>query len=216
VKKNILPICFCIFLFIASCKSDRKEISPTKQTAHAADSVIIDCNYTIEEALKGTKAPQKTINKLTLIDVKYYSMDGKIHQGQILTNQLIANELKEIFEFILKEKFPVAQVIPIVKYNWNDELSMIANNTYSFCYRNIGYSKHAKGMAIDINPFQNPMRWKKEYSFRKDVPEGAIYNPEVPGTFTPEHAVVQKFNAMGFKWGRDFKRNDDDHHFEKR
>lgn len=142
-------------------------------------------------------------------------MDGKIHQGQILTNKQIAEDLKDIFNFILKEKFPVAQVIPIVKYNWNDKLSMKANNTYSFCYRNASYSKHAKGMAIDINPYLNPVRWKKEYSYRKDVPEGANYNPEVPGTFTPEHPVVLKFKSLEFKWGRNFKRNYDDHHFEK-
>ena len=117
--------------------------------------------------------------------------------------------------FILQEKFPIEKVIPIVKYDWNDTLSMEDNNSYSFCYRDISYSKHAKGMAIDLNPRLNPVRWHKEYSYRKDMPENGTYNPEIPGTFTPEHPVVLKFKALGFKWGRHFKRNMDDHHFQK-
>jgi len=215
VLKSHLLICACIILFLVSCKKNNKDHIREIQTIIASDSVIIDCNYTFDEAIKGTKAPKKFIKGLELIDVQYYSMDGKIHQGQILTNQRIARDLKEIFDFILKERFPVAQVIPIVRYNWNDNLSMQANNTYSFCYRNVSYSKHAKGMAIDINPHQNPMRWKKEYSYRKDLPLGASYDPKKPGTLTPDNPIVLKFKALGFKWGRNFKRNHDDHHFQK-
>jgi len=66
-------------------------------------------------------------------------MDGKIHQGQLLTNKTISAELKEIFDYVLKLRFPVGQAIPIVKYNWDDNLSMKANNTYSFCYRDLWF-----------------------------------------------------------------------------
>ena len=213
--KNYLFISIFAILFLVSCKNNKNERITEKQSVNKLDTVIIDCNYTFDEAIKGTKAPKKIIEQLSLIEVKYYSMDGKIHQGQILTNQIIAGDLKEIFKLILKEKFPVAQVIPIVRYNWNDILSMKANNTYSFCYRNVGYSRHAKGMAIDINPYQNPLRWKKEFSYRKNQPEGAIYDSLAPGTFTPDNPIVYKFNALGFRWGRNFKRNYDDHHFSK-
>ena len=58
------------------------------------------------------------------------------------------------------------------------------------------------------------MRWRKDFSYRKDKPEGAVYNPDEPGTFSPEHPVVLKFKELGFRWGRNFRRNNDDHHFE--
>jgi hypothetical protein len=188
-----------------------------KKTAMETDkaNIIIDCNYTFAEAIAGTKAPDSVIDSLKLITVEYYSTDGKIHRGQVLTNRKIADEIEEIFKFILQQKFPVYQVIPVVKYDWNDERSMEDNNSYSFCYRDITYSKHATGMAIDINPFFNPVRWKEEYSYRKNKPEGAVYNPEVPGTFYETQPVVEKFKEMGFKWGHNFSRNHDDHHFEK-
>ena len=204
-------------IFVSSCTSTMKEkpIVEEDKQVNNQDTIIIDCNYTFEEAVKGTKAPDSVISQLDLITVKYYSMDGKIHQGQLLTNKQISAELLDVFDYILKLKFPVKRVIPVVKYNWNDDLSMQDNNSYSFCYRNVSFSKHAKGLAVDINPFQNPVRWRTDYSFRKDKPVGAIYNPDVPGTFYPENEVVLKFKEMGFRWGRTFRRNNDDHHFEK-
>jgi peptidoglycan L-alanyl-D-glutamate endopeptidase CwlK len=204
-------------LFFYACKSDKKEIIQvvTQTKKEVKDTAIVDCNYTFEEAVYGSKAPEQIINELQLIEVQYYSTDGKLHKGQIVTNKELAGELKEIFAFILKTKFPVAQVIPIVAYNWNDQLSMRDNNSYSFCYRNASFSKHATGMAIDINPFFNPMRWKEGYENRINKPIGAIRDTTINGTFYSSHPVVQEFIRLGFMWGHSFKAKYDDHHFEK-
>ena len=151
-----------LFLF-GSCSSGKKQkviliqqICKTKKTV-----VIVDCNYTLAEAIAGSKAPKEILSQLQLINVQYYSTDGKIHKGQILTNRKMVNKVELMFRFMKQMKFPVAQAIPVVKYDWNDDLSMQANNTYSFCYRNPSYSKHARGMAIDINPFLNPPALEK-------------------------------------------------------
>jgi len=204
-------------IFFYACKSDKKEriqvVTQTKK--ELKDTAIVDCNYTFEEAISGTEAPDQIINELQLVDVWYYSIDGKLHKGQIVTNKKIVGELKEIFEFILKTKFPIAHVIPAVKYNWDDNLSMLDNNSYSFCYRNASFSKHASGMAIDINPYYNPVRWKKGYANRIDKPEGAIRDTTINGTFYSSQPVVQEFIRLGFMWGHNFKAKYDDHHFEK-
>lgn len=180
-----------------------------------SDTVIVDCDYTFEEAIEGTNAPFDVINQLELINVRYYSTDGKIHDGQLLTNKKIANDIKELFTFMFQEQFPIAKAIPIVKYNWNDNLSMQDNNTYSFCYRNVSYSKHAQGMAIDINPFFNPLRSKNDSFPRPNKPNSAKFDPSVPGTLYLTHPIVIKLNNIGFKWGHYFKKKYDDHHFEK-
>jgi hypothetical protein len=70
-------------------------------------------------------------------------------------------------------------------------------------------------MAIDINPFFNPVRWKTGYENRKNKPVGAKYNTSVNGTFYALHPVVVEFRRRGFRWGHTFTRNFDDHHFEK-
>jgi hypothetical protein len=202
-----------IVILLTACNSEKKT-NATRFKQKEKIEVIVDCHYTFKEAIAGSKAPKSILDQLELIDIQYYSTDGKVHKGQVLTNKKIAPKIKTIFSFILQNKFPVARVIPIVKYNWNDNASMQANNSYSFCYRNVSYSKHAEGMAIDINPFFNPQRWKKYQKNRIDRPIGAKYNPDVPGTFYSNHPVVQQFKKLGFRWGHTFSAKYDDHHFE--
>ena len=178
------------------------------------DTTIIDSRYTFDEAIEGSNAPQKVIDELDLISVIYLSTDNKLHQGQILTNKRLAPDIKEIFQFMLEQNFVIERAIPIVAYDWSDSLSMADNNTYSFCYRNITYSNHAKGLAIDINPRFNPLRWKT-----KDLPNkpiGAVLDTTVNGTLHPEHVVVKEFRKRSFRWGHTFTKYWDDHHFERK
>ncbi|MDD2474417.1 MAG: M15 family metallopeptidase [Dysgonamonadaceae bacterium] len=185
-----------------------------KEILEEPDTTIIDSRYTFDEAIEGSNAPQKVIDELHLINVTYLSTDNKLHQGQILTNKRLAQDIKEIFQFMLEQNFVIERAIPIVAYNWSDSLSMANNNTYSFCYRNITYSNHAKGLAIDINPRFNPLRWKT-----KDLPNepiGAVLDTTVNGTLHPEHLVVKEFRKRGFRWGHTFTKYWDDHHFERK
>lgn len=176
------------------------------------DTVIIDCNYTFEQAISGSSAPKTIINQLSLINVTYYSTDNKLHQGQLLVNKKIATDMILIFEFIKEQKFPVKSVIPIVKYGWNDESSMEDNNTSAFCYRNVSYSFHAQGLAVDINPRQNPC----VYKFSKKIePKNGKYQIEKAGTLNAKHPVVLKFKELGFRWGGNFSQKYDYQHFEK-
>ena len=180
----------------------------------APDTTIIDSRYTFAEAIDGSNAPQAVIDQLELIDVNYISTDKKVHRGQILTNKKIVPDIKEIFQLMLEQEFVIEKAIPIVAYNWCDSLSMANNNTYSFCYRNITYSAHATGLAIDINPRFNPLRWKI-----KDLPNepiGAVLDTCVNGTLHPNHSVVKEFRKRSFRWGHTFSKYWDDHHFEKK
>lgn len=175
---------------------------------------IIDSNYTFEEATKGSQAPEEIINMLELVDVFYLSTDNKIHKGQVLTNRQIAGNIREIFNYMLEKGFIIYKAVPIVRYDWSDSLSMDDNNSYSFCYRNISYSKHAEGMAIDINPRFNSLRCRD--SDKTDQPVGAVSDTTVNGTLYPGHPVVDEFRRLGFRWGHYFTKYYDDHHFEKR
>lgn len=216
---------FCAFVlfwavFSFSCaESKARNAEPDSvqlpgDTDQEEDTIVIDSKLTFEEAVAGTKAPKSVVDELVLFDVLYTSIDGKLHQGQILTNRKIENDVRHIFEFMLENNFVIEKAIPIVHYNWNDSLSMDDNNTYSFCYRNVSYSKHARGMAIDINPRFNPLRWKKVN--RPNQPEGAVLDTTVNGTLHPDHAIVKELRRLGFRWGHTFSKYYDDHHFEKR
>ncbi len=201
MKRNILStiIIICGLLFIGAAKND----------------VVIDSAMTFEEAIKGTKAPQDVIDNLMLLNVDYYSFDGRLHRGQLVIHKECESDVKKIFLMIRESKFPVNKAIPIVKYNWSDDASMADNNTSAFCYRFIAGTKrlsnHSFGRAVDINPFNNPVVYKSG----KVSPKGAVYNPDKPGTFSEEHPIVKAFKKMGWRWGGNFSKYDDNHHFDK-
>jgi len=179
------------------------------------EETIIDSSMSFSVAIEGTNAPLQIIDILSIIDVCYYSFDGRKHQGQIIVNQELEDDIYEIFNFIEKTLFPVGKVIPVVAYQWDDYSSMADNNSSSFNFRVIQgttkLSMHSLGKAIDINPVQNPV----VYPNGVVAPRGAKYLPKERGTLTEDHPVVQEFLKRGWHWGGNFEQPKDYHHFEK-
>lgn len=183
---------------------------------------VIDSAMTEREAFDGLdpKCPDEIRKRQRLITVKYYSTDGQVHQGQLVLDAELVGDIKRVFALALKERFPIHSVIPISdrrfrkEGRWDDELSMEANNTSSFNYREITgggrLSNHAYGRAVDINTFLNPY-------IKGDLilPRGATYNPRVAGTFTAESPIVREFLRLGWMWGGNWSDRKDYQHFEK-
>lgn len=171
---------------------------------------------TFEEAIAGSPAPKEIIENIEIVDIDYYSFDGKIHRGQIVIHKELVNDIKQVFKLMKSVKFPIQKVIPIVKYQWSDSLSMLDNNTSAFNYRTVEGTKrlsnHATGRAIDINPFLNPYRGRTG----KISPKGAEYNIKVKGTLAKNDTIVKEFLKLGWKWGGNWKTIKDWHHFEKK
>ncbi len=184
-------------------------------SARSEEPAVIDSDLTFEEAIEGTKAPDEVKKSLVLLDVEYYSFDGKLHRGQLVIDKAVENDVREVFELIKKSRFPVGKVIPIVKYGWSDDASMEDNNTSAFNYRYVAGTKrlsnHSFGRAVDINPFLNPVI----YSNGKISPSGAKYDPAKPGTFHKDHPVVKEFLSRGWRWGGNWNSLKDNHHFDK-
>ncbi|PKN18633.1 MAG: hypothetical protein CVU71_14235 [Deltaproteobacteria bacterium HGW-Deltaproteobacteria-6] len=179
------------------------------------EEIIIDSAISFAEAIEGSTAPLEIIDSLSMIDVNYYSFDGLRHQGQILVEARLEDDIYEIFELINQLKFPVGKVIPIVAYRWDDGDSMADNNSSAFNFRVIAgtnkLSLHSFGRAVDINPVQNPVIYPADLI----APEGATYRPHNKGTFTAKHPIVQEFLKRGWHWGGNFEQPKDYHHFEK-
>lgn len=184
------------------------------------ENPIVDSNITLSEALRKF-APERLKARQTIVDVLYYSFDGRVHKGQVVIDRRLANDIREVFRVAFKTRFPIKSVIPIShdkfyrngKFNC-DGMSMLANNTSAFNYRIATGSKklsmHSYGFAIDINPVQNP------YIKRRTVfPRGAVYNPYKPGTLTRYSPVTKAFKRLGWTWGGEWKSLKDYQHFEK-
>ena len=173
---------------------------------------IIDSNFKIDDVFKGKKIPDEIINQQVLIDIYYYGYDEKIHKGQLVCHFSVEDDILKVFNKLLADKFPIYSVIPINAFDWDDNKSMLANNTSCFNYRKTQsgkMSEHAKGLAIDINPFNNPYisRNKKIY------PNGASYNHNAKGTINSNSNIIKFFKEIGWKWGGDWIYSKDYQHF---
>jgi peptidoglycan L-alanyl-D-glutamate endopeptidase CwlK len=183
---------------------------------------IIDSNMTEREAFEGLdpKCPDEIRKRQRLIKVKYYSMDKQIHQGQLVVDRDLKDDVKKVFALALKDRFPIYSVIPISdtrfrkENRWDDELSMEANNTSAFNYREITgggrLSNHAYGRAIDVNTFLNPY-----IKGNIILPHGAAYDEKVSGTLTSDNLIVREFIRLGWDWGGNWTNPKDYQHFEK-
>jgi peptidoglycan LD-endopeptidase CwlK len=177
--------------------------------------IIVDSAMSFGEAIEGTIAPEEIIDRLAFIDVFYYSFDGKKHQGQIVVNDELEDDVCAIFALIERLKFPVGRVIPIVEYQWDDYKSMSDNNSSGFNFRVIEgttkLSMHSMGRAVDINPMQNPVI----YPDGEIAPPDAVYKPGERGAVSAKHPIVREFLKRGWHWGGNFEQPKDYHHFEK-
>ncbi len=181
---------------------------------------IIDSDISLSEALR-KESPPEFKERQRLLDVLYYSFDGKIHKGQVVIEERLVGDIQEVFRVALENKFPITSVIPIShdrffkNGKWNeDDQSMMSNNTSAFNYRKVTggdyLSKHAYGFAIDINPVQNPY-----IKGNIVLPPDAVYDMSKPGTLAYDSPVVKTFIRLGWTWGGNWESLKDYQHFEK-
>lgn len=206
---KIVSITFVILFFAISNSGSKVQELQDKP------DIIVDCNYSFEEAIAGLEIPAWIKKNLVLIDVEYYSFDNKLHRGQLVLHKRAEKDIKEIFEIVKSIKFPIDKVVPVVRYNWSDEASMNDNNTSAFNYRKVKGQKvlsaHSYGLAIDINPMQNP------HIKRKTVqPANGKYDIKAAGTIVKNSRLVQEFRKRGWQWGGTWKSSRDYQHFEKK
>lgn len=159
---------------------------------------------------------------LRYLQVLYYDFEGITRQGELVCNQAIADELLDIFRQLYEARYPIASIRLIDDFGADDERSMTANNTSCFCFRPIEgstqLSKHAKGMAIDLNPLQNPYVRKKSGKTIVKPKAGTAF---VNRNYRFEHKIGKKdlayrlFKEHGFTWGGSWRNVKDYQHFEK-
>ena len=159
---------------------------------------------------------------LRYLSVLHYDFNGNVRSGKIICNKIIAEDLIEIFYELYENKYEIDKIRLVDEYNADDDLSCADNNTSCFNYRTIAgstnLSNHAKGLAIDINPFQNPYITYPN-GVERISPEGSeIYadrNSGLAHMITEEDLCYKLFTEHGFSWGGHWKSIKDYQHFEK-
>lgn len=159
------------------------------------------------------------IDDLRYLIIPHYDGNGYIKIGELVCNKDVADEFIYLFKELFKNKYPIERMVLVDEYDGDDKKSMEANNTSAFNYRVISdtdkLSRHAYGMAIDINPLYNP------------YVKGDYISPETGKQFVDrnksfkyklEHGdLVYKIlhDKFGFTWGGDWEKCKDYQHYEK-
>jgi hypothetical protein len=150
----------------------------------------------------------------------HWDYDGKIHVGEMICNKLIADRVARILRQLFDAKYPIQRMVLPDVYDADDEKQMRDNNSSSFCYRAIAgtkkLSKHARGLAIDINTYENP--YYIPATGHLFPPEATRYldrSLDEPYMIHPGDLCHRLFVEHGWTWGGDWQRVLDYQHFEK-
>ncbi len=159
---------------------------------------------------------------LRYIKVLHLDFNNVTKVGEIVCNKAIASTLKDIFLELYKNGYQIDKIILPDYYGADDETQMRDNNTSAFCYRVIkgtsSISKHALGLAVDINTFYNPYcRIKNDGELYVQPATASDYcnrNTVFPHKIDKTDLAYKLFVKHGFEWGGDWKTRKDYQHFE--
>lgn len=159
-----------------------------------------------------------TYNDLRHVIVSHYDFEGEVQRGELIVNAKVADEIVEIFKEVFEAKYPIEKMVLVSEYNNDDDLSMADNNTSAFNFREItgggGWSNHAYGLAIDINPKINPYVSANAVHPANGVPY-VNRTENVKGMIREGDALFNAFVSRGWSWGGDWTTLKDYQHFEK-
>ena len=151
--------------------------------------------------------------------------NGRVRKGEMVCNKTVADDLVAIFKELYKAKYPIASIRLVDDFGADDQRSMEANNTSCFNYRVVegssSLSKHAYGLAMDVNPYYNPyvVFGKGEGGSDYVSPPGSDAYADRSASFAykidENDLCYRLFKEHGFTWGGDWNSCKDYQHFQK-
>jgi len=166
------------------------------------------------------------LERLRVVKFAYYDFEEREHEdGEMVVLDAVSEHVKAIFEVLHTIKFPIGKACRIEHYGGSDEMSLADNNSAAFNHREITGgglpSLHSYGVAIDINPIQNPYIAPQDkrdptQGFAKVLPaEGLNYLNRTNLRPGMAEGVVEIFAKHGFKvWGGQWNNPIDWQHFQ--
>jgi len=163
------------------------------------------------------------LSDLRLLSVTYRGFDRRAHSGELVVNEAAARPLEGVFHRLYRLRFPIRHMQFSDAYGPRRDRPADNDVSGSFECRDAvpspcvsaasarGWSMHAYGLAIDINPRENPYVGcgrvrdpeSRRYLDRSDFKKGMV-----------GRHVVRAFRSIGWGWGGKWTGNTKDYmHF---
>ncbi|GAA1969558.1 M15 family metallopeptidase [Nocardioides panacihumi] len=156
---------------------------------------------------------------LAWVRLTFWGFDDRRHTGELLVKASVADQIVQVFGDLYRARFPIEEMRITTRAELTAPPTGDGNDTGSFNCRpkagqKTGFSQHAYGLAVDVDPFQNPYvngslvlpELSSSYVDRSDVR---------PGMILPGGPVVRAFARIGWTWGGDWHSLKDLQHFSQ-
>jgi D-alanyl-D-alanine carboxypeptidase len=156
------------------------------------------------------------LDDLRYVTVSFRGFDGRAHTGELVVHRRVAAQVVEVFTRLYRARFPIEEMRLVTGADLEAHPTGDGNNTAAFVCRparqQTRWSAHAHGLAVDVNPFQNPYR------------RGDLVLPELasayedrsrarPGMIRRGDVVTSAFADIGWTWGGSWRSQKDYMHF---
>jgi hypothetical protein len=153
---------------------------------------------------------------LRYVTVSFRGFDGRAHTGELVVHRRVAAAVVSVFARLYRARFPIEAMRLVTTADLKAHPTGDGNNTAAFVCRaarkQTRWSAHAYGLAVDLDPFQNPYR------------RGDLVLPELasayldrsrarPGMIRQGDVVTTAFAAIGWTWGGTWRSPKDLMHF---
>ncbi len=162
----------------------------------------------------GCPVPRSGLRYLT---VSFRGYDGAAHTGELVVAASQADGVVSVFRTLFDVDFPIEEMRLLGTADVDAPPTGDGNDTASFVCRpttgqTSGFSAHAYGLALDLNPFVNP--YLKGDLVLPELASSYLDRGDVrPGMVLAGSVAVRAFAEIGWQWGGDFQSLKDYQHF---
>ena len=227
MKTRPIILLFLVLCTLVGCKGRRSApvaaalVDEVVEAAFEPVFEAVPIPPEIEARMRGASYPEGAeikLDDLRYLKLSYIDFEGSPQVGEMVCNKAIADDLVAIFRELYEARYPIRSIRLIDDFGGDDEASMAADNTSCFNYRKKTgmreLSKHAQGLAVDINPFENP--YVRPSRIRPaEAKAFADRSKDFPHKIDKEDLCYKLFRAHGFSWGGTWRSVQDYQHFEK-
>ncbi len=156
---------------------------------------------------------------LAYVRLTFRGFDDQRHTGELLLHRSVAGDVVGVFRRLYDARFPLEELRITTRAELDAPPTGDGNDTGAFvCRPTTGstttFSQHAYGLAIDLNPFQNP--YVKDDLVLPELSSAYLHRERRrPGMITPEGVVVRAFASIGWTWGGTWTSLKDYQHFSQ-
>jgi D-alanyl-D-alanine carboxypeptidase len=164
------------------------------------------------------------LEDLRLLRFNYHAFGGGIRRGPMVVHEDVAEDVLWVFRQLFNEEFLIKRVgltTEFVPSEFEPVITSKRSVTASFNCRPVitplgpsdNFSQHSFGMAIDVNPVQNPYVTADGFVRNTEARRYRDRSKRLPGMIHANDVVVRSFTRIGWEWGGTWSGGKDYMHF---